>query len=399
MIAGRDMGGGAWRLLPGAVGPGKSGERSCQDKERFMRREAAIAVVVALALAGRSLAQQTSPADLRDKSPITSEDRQAMAAWLTAQVKRLTGSDAGAMVSAREAILSEGRRDPSFSKDFVQAFGEEAIAALETAEKRSLSVGARLNVVMAAAGLGRLEGIPILQKVLTGDPYPATRYWAAKGLSDVTAAILAAGKIRAEQEIAKSIGAAFQNESDPLALFYLFNTLGQFDHEEAHDVLAQGVMKMAVRVDGNDAAGSQALGEMVKGVERAYTADVRPEAKTRLLSAYAALCAGITPPLRDPLLMAALNASLEKVTGESVGFKAGEKPEMQKLALLEWVEKLVRAKKIPARPALPPAVDRAVKEAMGIAPEPEPAPKKAPEEAPKKAVEPAPKAVGAPAAR
>ena len=366
-----------------------------------MRRVSAFAIVVALALAGQVLAQQASLTDLRDKSPITTEDRQKIAAWLSGQMKRLvtpTGSDPSAMVSAREAILSEGRRDPAFSKDFTQAFGEEAIAALTTAEKQSLSADARLNVVMAVAGLGRTDGIGLLQKVLTGDPYPATRYWAAKGLSDAAAAIRAEGLIRAEQEVARSIGAGLQNESDPMTLFYLFNTLGQFDHEEAHDVLAQGVTKMAVLVDGSDAAGTLALGEMIKAVEKAYTSDGRAEAKTRLLSAYAALCGAITPPLSDPMLMAALNASLEKITGESVGFKATDKPEMQKLALLEWVERLVRTKKIPARPALPPAVDRAVKEAMGIAPEPEPTPKKPPAKAPEKAPAKVPQEAAAPAA-
>jgi hypothetical protein len=38
---------------------------------------------------------------------------------------------------------------------------------------------------------------------------------------------------------------------------------------------------------------------------------------------------------------------------------------MQKLALLEWVEKFVREKKIPKRPSLPPAVEDALKDIVG----------------------------------
>jgi len=344
-----------------------------------MRRVAIIAMGLALVLTGRCLAQQTSLSDLHDKSPITDDDRQKITAWVSDAVKKLaTASDATVMVNTRDAILAEGRHDPAYSKDFVQVFGEEAIKVLTVAEQQSLSGDARLNVVMTVAGLERVEGIGLLQKVLTGDPYPATRYWAAKGLSEVAAAIVAEDKIRAEQEVAKSIGAAFQGEMDALTLYYLFGALGQFDHEDAHDVLAQGVLKLAVGVDAADAAGVQTLGEMIRGVEKAYTSEVRAEAKTRLLSAYAALCCAITPPVNDPTLMATLNASIEKVTGESVGFKTTDRPEVQKMALLEWVERMVRSKRMPSRPPMPPAVEQAVRGAMGVAPEPEPAVEPAP---------------------
>jgi hypothetical protein len=69
------------------------------------------------------------------------------------------------------------------------------------------------------------------------------------------------------------------------------------------------------------------------------------------------------PPVGDPNLMPALNASFEKITNEQVGFSAGFDPVMQKVALVEWIEWLVGHKQITKRPELPPAVDKAVESA------------------------------------
>jgi hypothetical protein len=361
-----------------------------QNKEGFMRRAAAVAVLLVVALAGRGLAQQGGLADCRSKSPISPEDRQKIASWLAGQCKKLvapTEGDYTAMVTARAAILFDGHREASWSKDYIQAYGEEAIKALLATEQQSLGPEARLNVVMTLADLKRLEGIPMLEKVLTGDPYPATRYCAAKGLSGVAELVLQEGKVREQQDMTKAVASALQNESDPFVLLHLFDILTRFDHDGAHDALAEGATKAVLRLNARDPVGVQVLMLIVKGLEKAYTGDVRPEAKTRLLSAFAALCADIMPPVSDPTLMPALNATLVKITGEEVGFQPTETPVMQKLALMEWVEKLFKAKKIPSRPALPPAVEQMFKESAA----PEPAPK-APEPAPKKGTEPAAKA-------
>jgi hypothetical protein len=71
------------------------------------------------------------------------------------------------------------------------------------------------------------------------------------------------------------------------------------------------------------------------------------------------------PPVADPSLMVALNASLEEITGEKVGYPTTADPVNEKLALMDWAEKLYRDKKIPRRPALPAAVEDAVKELKG----------------------------------
>jgi hypothetical protein len=84
------------------------------------------------------------------------------------------------------------------------------------------------------------------------------------------------------------------------------------------------------------------------------------------------MCAAIMPPTSEPSLMSDLNASLEMITGEKVGFVATDTPVMQKLALLEWVEKFVREKKIPKRPSLPPAVEQALKDILGTGTAPAP---------------------------
>jgi len=362
-----------------------------------MRQRALLAMIMVVALAGQALAQG-GLADYRSKSPIGPDDRQAIAHWLAAQCKKLaapTDGDFAAMTTARAAILFDGRREAAWSKDYVQAFGEEAIKALQAVEKQSLGTEARLNVVMTVADLRRIEGIPFLEKILTGDPYSATKFWAAKGLSEVADVVVAENKLREEQEVSQSLASAIQNETDPFVLYYLFDTLGHFDHESAHDALAAGVVKAAPRLNAADPVAVQAIVLMTKAVERAYASDVRPEAKTRLLSAFAALCADVMPPTADPTVMAGINASLEKVMGEGVGFQPTETPVLQKLALMEWVEKLVKAKKIPARPALPPAVERVIKESTGVPPE---APPKAPEPAPK-ATDPPAKKAAEPAAK
>jgi hypothetical protein len=125
------------------------------------------------------------------------------------------------------------------------------------------------------------------------------------------------------------------------------------------------VIKVAMTRSASDPVIAQALGTAIKALEKAYGREVRPEAKAQLMMGYATLCVWVMPPAADPNLLASLNASLEKLTGEKVGFNANEDGVMQKLALMEWVEKLVRIKRIPKRPALPPAIEAAVKEVAG----------------------------------
>jgi len=79
------------------------------------------------------------------------------------------------------------------------------------------------------------------------------------------------------------------------------------------------------------------------------------------------------PPVGDPNLMPALNASLEQITNERVGFSAGFDPVMQKVALVEWIEWLVAHKQIAKRPKLPLAVEKAVESAkrrLSVSPAP-----------------------------
>jgi hypothetical protein len=74
------------------------------------------------------------------------------------------------------------------------------------------------------------------------------------------------------------------------------------------------------------------------------------------------MCAWIMPPVADRNLMPLINASLSKITGAKVEFPDTDDPVAQKLALLEWVEKLLQDKKIAKRPTLPPAIENAVKQ-------------------------------------
>jgi hypothetical protein len=214
----------------------------------------------------------------------------------------------------------------------------------------------------------------MLQKALVEDPFPASRYWAAKGLATLAPKIVEQVVPSLEREIAVAIEKALQNPQPVMVLMPLFQALGTFDHEQAHDVLAAGLIAKAKDMDMSDPLVQKLVSDAVRSLERAYSREVRPEAKKQLLLAYATLCTHVMPPPPVPdtappagygRLMAELNASLEKLTGEDVGFEATEPLALQQLSLLEWVERLVRTKQIDARPAMPAEVEAAVKARQG----------------------------------
>jgi hypothetical protein len=328
-----------------------------------------MALVGVLVLAGRAVAQPVGTLEnLYGKATLTDQDIQQIRTWVTTMANNLaTNNDADrrGMIAARDTIISAGRKEGR-SPAFYQAFGEEAINALKAAEKKAVGQDARVNLFTAVAELRRVEGIELLRTALEKDPYPAARYWAAKGLSMVADAVIEKNTPRLEADIADSIAKIIDAETSPVMLLWLFDALGRFDHEKAHDVLADAAAKAVTRVSAADPIASQVEDGIIRSLEKAYMREVRPEAKTRILSAFAVLCASILPPKKesDPLLIS-LNAALEKITGEKVGFVATDDGVMQKLALLEWVEKFVREKKIPKRPSLPPAVEDALKDIVG----------------------------------
>ena len=341
------------------------GAGSCRNKESFMRRFASVAVLMVLLLAAQCLAQPVgSLEDLRDKGNITEADRQRIRGWIEAAVKTmLTSTDPSrrGMVVARDSIIYEvtgGSRTPAF----VDAFNEEAMAALTAAEKNAISQEARVNFLMIVAQLRTLAGVAILRTALEKDPYPASRYWAAKGLALVAPVIRERVAPRLEAEISETIEKVLDRETSKVTLLQLMDALGQFDHERAHDVFGPAIGKIATRMSASDPVVAQLLGGGVRSLEKAYAREVRPEGKKTLLMAYATLCVWIIPPVADANLMADLNASLEKITGQKVAFVATDDDVMQKLALLEWVEKLLKAKQIPRRPSMPPGIEATVKE-------------------------------------
>ncbi len=308
--------------------------------------------------------------DLTGKSVITDEDRAVIRRWLGQRIGDLiqtTDPEARDMTRSRREIVDLGRQDAGYSAAFVQAYGQEAVALLGTAYERAVSAEARINIVMAAADLRRVEGIPFLLKVLTTDEFSSVRYLAAKGLSEVAPVVVERGATRAEQAMAEGIQRGVQGESNALTFFHLFEALGPLDHEDAHDALALAAGRAAMAISAAEPMGSRALEASVTALERSYKTDVRPAGKQRTLMAYAFLCAWVKhdPPPADPDLMGKLHASLTRLTGEEVEFSPAMGPLMQKLALLEWVERLVATRRIPRRPALPPAVERAVKAAVG----------------------------------
>jgi hypothetical protein len=335
-----------------------------------------VAAMVVVAPAGFARAQGSGLEDLYGKTTIGESDRQTIRGWLGPRVAALAASpdpELKRMVAARQEIVAAGRVDPTRSAAFAQAFGEEAMAALEAIDKQVLSQEARVNYIMTVAELRRIEGIPLLLKALTTDQYAASRYWAAKGLDLVSSVVVERVLPRLEEEIAAGANKAFNTETNGLTLMYLFTALGRFDQETAHDVLASGAAGVSMRLKASDRMVARALVEAVRALQGAYASEVRPEGKTRVLGALVVLCAWVMPPVGDPNLMPALNASLEQITNERVGFSAGFDPVMQKVALVEWIEWLVAHKQIAKRPKLPPAVEKAVESAkrrLSVSPAP-----------------------------
>ncbi|HUU90046.1 MAG TPA: hypothetical protein VM238_02420 [Phycisphaerae bacterium] len=330
-----------------------------------MKRFRAVAALMVLVLATQCLAQAVGTLeDLRDKGNITENDRRRIRVWLDAAIKAmLTSTDPTrrGMVAARDNIVYESTGG-SRSAAFVAAYNEEAVAALKAAETNAVSQEARVNFLMTVALLRTTEGVAILRTALEKDPYAASRYWGAKGLALVAPVIKEKVVPRLEAEIADSIEKVLDREMSKVTLLQLMDTLGQFDHERAHDVLAPAIGKIATRFSASDPVVAQILAVAVRSLERAYAREVRPDGKKAVLMAYATLCVWIIPPVADPNLMADVNASLEKITGQKVGFAASDDAVMQKLALLEWVEKLFKAKQIPQRPSMPPGIEATVKE-------------------------------------
>ncbi len=333
-----------------------------------MRRRALALGILVLAAAPALRAQPIGSLDnLHTQTTISESDREQVRAWLRPLIADLVAvgdPELRRMTRARRAIVAEGRPDPNLSPAFLQAYGEEAVASLRAALRQAISQEARVNILMTLIELRRPAAVPVFLKVLQDDPYPATRYVAAKGLSTLAPVIVERVMPRVETAIAQGLENPLRKETDGLLLYHLFETLGRFDAEQAHDVLAVGVGRAAMRLDASKPTGAWALGAAVRALEEAYTTEVRPDAKRRLLMAYAMLCAWIMPPTADSGLMTALNASLEQITTDRVGFAAGLDQDTQKLALMEWIEKLVRDERIPARPMLPPAIQQAAEKAL-----------------------------------
>jgi len=334
-----------------------------------MRRLALVAVLALFAagIGGRAMAQ-TGLESMRSKAALADADRTQLRQWLVQAVNTMitnTDPDRKGMINARDGIISEARAGGNQSPAFRQVLAEELVNAVKDAEKRAVSQEARVNLMMVVAELRAPEGVPLLEAALEKDPYPASRYWAARGLDLAADAIAERGNPRLEQEMCAAATKAFDTDLPDVEAYLLLDMLGKFDQEAAHDALVDCVIKYVQRTPASDPIAVQAYIGAVASLRKAYAREVRPEGKARVLTGFAWLCAWIDPPTADPSLMASLNASLKEITGEDVGFPTTADPVNEKLALMDWIEKLYRDKKIPKRPALRTVVEDAVKELKG----------------------------------
>ena len=329
-----------------------------------MKRWSMAAFILLAAMVGQAAAQQLIGIEaLRTKNAISDvEAKQLYDILLKAADAMVTNTDPDrkGMVANREAIVAESKNDTQ-TPAFRQAFGEQAARALAAVDKKAVGEAARVNLLMAAAELKRPELIPMLISGLEREPWEASRYWCAKGLSMAGDVVVERNLARVQSDMADAAAKAFQVDQPDVVALQLFEMLGKFDDERWHDVLVDGVTRYVQRAPASDPIVAQSLVGVVSALERAYSREVRPEAKTRILSALATLCAWVMPPVGQPTLMARLNASLELITNDRVGFLATDEAVTQKMSLMEWVEKLFRDKRIPKRPTLPPAIEDATK--------------------------------------
>jgi len=312
---------------------------------------------------------------VRQQTSLTDSDRRRIRQFVEDAVQAMladTKPDKAQTAAARQAILNEVQSQDLSTPEYRRVFAEVTIEVLTEAESRLVSQPVRVNYMMVLAGLGSVDAVPLLSQAVEKDPYQASRYWAAKGLAVLAPVIVDRVMPRAEASIAQTAKAVLAKEASTMVLLHLFDALGRFSHEQANDVLAQGATDVAQRADVSDPIGARLWSDLIRSLERTYEREVRPEAKTAVLTAYATMCTQINPPLNAEQVpesynrvMVQLNASLEKILGESRGFSATEPLALQKLALLEWVEALVKTDRIPKRPPLPKAVEEAVREQTG----------------------------------
>ncbi len=332
-----------------------------------MTRWVHVVLLVLLVMELPCLAQMPPPPsglnEIRQKESLTAGDEKTIRRYATDLVQFMlanTDPDRGGMVEARLRILQEVGPRGGRTDAYRRAFLEQGIAVLKEVQDKAASQAARLNVVMTLAGFQSPEAAPLLQSALEKDAYEASRYWAAKGLAMLAPKIRQRVMPRLEAQIADTIQKVFKTESSSMVLLQLFEVLGQFDHERAHDVLAEGFVRVAKTANLADPVVARLLLEGIRAAERAYGREVRAEAKQQLLVGLATVCTRVTVPTVDPRVLAALNAAFEKLLGEDRGFNKTEPPEVQKLVLLEWVEQLVQTNQIPERPEMPGAVEEAV---------------------------------------
>jgi hypothetical protein len=335
---------------------------------RFASLVALVAGLAFLAMATPTQAQGLGSLEtLRSKASFTGEDTAEIHRWLVAVVNAIVTNqdpDRRGMVSAREALVSEGRKDPTRSPAFLDAIGPDAVTVIKEGLNRAVGVESRVNLLMALAELRRVEAIPLLQSVLEKEPYPASRYWAAKGLALVADVVVEKTLPRIEAEVSETIGKAAETETSTPIMYQLFETLSRFDHQKTHEALADAVIKLVQRTSASDPLAVQIMDSAVKSLQKAYSREPQPEVKQRLLMAYATMCVWVMPPTADPALLPDINSALEQITGEKVGFSATDEPMIQKVTLLEWVERFVKDKRIAKRPTVPPSVESSVKDMM-----------------------------------
>jgi hypothetical protein len=226
---------------------------------------------------------------------------------------------------------------------------------------------------MTVADLRRPEGVPLLVTALLKDPFAATRYWGAKGMDQVADVVVSRSLTNVQTDMVAAAEKAFASDMPAVQALPLLSMLGRVEVEKAHDVLADAVISFVQHNSAQDPVAAQVMDQVLSGLEKAYSREVRPESKARLLTAYATMCVWVMPPAAANNLMPDLNSTLERITGDRVGFLPSDDPVIQKLSLLEWVERFVRDKKIPKRPAMPPSIDQAAKDALesSAAPAPE----------------------------
>jgi len=325
-------------------------------------------LVVLLAVAPCVSAQTDNIVDLTGKKAFTSDDQgrldKAVAGLLDTLV---TGTDNRLVDAARKQLVDmaqSGNATAEFRQLAAKTIVRQAGAKMSNP---ILVYKNRLALTIVVAQVQDADAVPLLLKLMggegaDGERYAGVRYWAAKGLAGkaVSEAIVQG---RAPESIRRVLGdleKALMREKDGICVGAMVEAVAALGTDAATDLLTRVSAEKAKTLNLADHDIAEAMRVAVATLDLAYKNDIRPipDAKQPIVAAMAQILAR-TPPHGDGLLLiAAIDDTLARLTGETTGLSQavaagrGQSGRLDAKAIdgvwleqLNWIEILLRLDK------------------------------------------------------